>query len=225
MNAGHKDNGTYIINPTLISGRHFSVYCMFQRDKQAAWTVIQRRENGEVDFNRNWVQYENGFGTLNGSFWLGLWKIYDLTSGRGMVARFHIGLTLHMNEIVFAEYEEFAIGNSSESYAFHIAKYNTESTISDRFTSGWCNLQGMIFTIAITYGDNKPLHVGWWCGNCCPVILNRIYPPSNMPEDDCALRRSWKKYIGLVNDSDGCYKLITFSEMRIGTVKRPNPIY
>ena len=30
------------------------------------WLVVQRRQDGSVDFNRSWVEYEEGFGSLTG---------------------------------------------------------------------------------------------------------------------------------------------------------------
>ena len=50
------------------------------------WTVIQRRNAslGRVNFTRNWGDYENGFGDLDGEFWLGLKSIYELTNQQRM---------------------------------------------------------------------------------------------------------------------------------------------
>ena len=35
------------------------------------WLVVQRRHDGSVDFNRGWIDYEDGFGSLTGEFWYG----------------------------------------------------------------------------------------------------------------------------------------------------------
>ena len=46
--------------------------------------VIQRnRKDNVVSFNKNWTDYEEGFGDLNTEFWYGLKIIHYLTSNVG----------------------------------------------------------------------------------------------------------------------------------------------
>ena len=46
--------------------------------KNGQWIVFQRRRHAQLDFNRNWTDYEEGFGDLQFEHWLGL-KINCLT--------------------------------------------------------------------------------------------------------------------------------------------------
>ena len=43
------------------------------------WTTIQRRKSGLVSFFRDWKQYQQGFGSIHGDFWLGNDHIHRLS--------------------------------------------------------------------------------------------------------------------------------------------------
>jgi len=56
----------------------FSVLC----DNSLAgsgWTVIQKCMDGIEKFDRNWKEYVDGFGQLNGEFFIGLEKLHLMT--------------------------------------------------------------------------------------------------------------------------------------------------
>lgn len=54
----------------------FNVFCNFE-----GWIVVARRVVGTVfSFDRDWAEYKDGFGSLEGEFWLGLEKVHHLTT-------------------------------------------------------------------------------------------------------------------------------------------------
>ena len=56
-----------------------NVYCDMTTDG-GGWIVIQRnKKDSSVSFNRNWADYEKGFGNLTTEFWHGLEEIHCLT--------------------------------------------------------------------------------------------------------------------------------------------------
>ena len=76
---GSSINGVYKVYLPKTNAS-FDVYCEFQN--KIGWTLLQRRNDGTVNFYQNWKAYKNGFGNIlnNGEFWLGLEYIHDLTS-------------------------------------------------------------------------------------------------------------------------------------------------
>ena len=86
------------------------------------WSVFQRRMDGSVDFYRNWTDYEEGFGDLNGEFWLGLSKIHRLTQD-GTDYTLRVDLEDFENEIRYAKYSTFNVGDSTTDYTITVAGY------------------------------------------------------------------------------------------------------
>ncbi|ALC40375.1 maker618 [Drosophila busckii] len=87
------------------------------------WTVIQRRVDDSVDFNRNWEEYKNGFGGLRGNFWLGLEKLHLMT--KFQPHELYIQLEDFKNEKRYARYTNFSVGNEAQSYELlSVGEYN-----------------------------------------------------------------------------------------------------
>ncbi|XP_051858686.1 angiopoietin-related protein 3-like [Drosophila albomicans] len=76
------------------------------------WMIIQRRINGNVDFNRNWAEYKDGFGDLNDEFWFGLDKLHLITSSAPHQ------LSILVNSESASSYN-FKIGGAEEMYKLY----------------------------------------------------------------------------------------------------------
>ena len=58
-NDGSRTDGVYVISPD--SRCPFRVYCDMTN---GGWTLIQRRQDGSVNFHRSWDEYVEGFGDV-----------------------------------------------------------------------------------------------------------------------------------------------------------------
>ena len=86
------------------------------------WTVFQKRLDGSVDFFRNWESYKNGFGDLNGEFWLGNDNLHRLTFFEDVMLR--VDLEDFDGNIKYAEYTTFQVAGEADKYRIVIGGYS-----------------------------------------------------------------------------------------------------
>ncbi|XP_071836913.1 angiopoietin-1-like [Apostichopus japonicus] len=103
-----RNDGVYAIKPDGYP-EPFEVYCNNSLG-DGGWTVIQRRKDSSINFNRTWDEYENGFGFLSHEFWLGNEKISYITNQRKYQLR--MDLTTAFGLSFFVTYESFRISDS-----------------------------------------------------------------------------------------------------------------
>ncbi|XP_052681262.1 ficolin-1-like [Crassostrea angulata] len=156
----------------LANGQRISTLCN-QGNHQ--WMLIQRRIDGSENFWRNWMEYENGFGSHDSEFWLGNQNIHELTND---------GYTYLRIEMVdqdcvwkYAEYSTFYVESDSFKYRLNVTGYS-----GDAGDSMWKH-DGMYFTTYDNDNDNwggggncaTTYHGAWWYNACHWANLNGEY--------------------------------------------------
>lgn len=71
--------------------------------------------DGSIDFNSDWDSYKNGFGNLDGEFWLGNEKIHTITTQQNYEIKIDFTITV-LNAAVFLQYDLFRISTEADDY-------------------------------------------------------------------------------------------------------------
>ncbi|CAC5373478.1 Fibrinogen-like protein A,Ryncolin-4,Angiopoietin-related protein 7,Angiopoietin-related protein 1,Ficolin-1-B,Techylectin-5A,Ficolin-2,Ryncolin-1,Tenascin-R,Fibrinogen-like protein 1,Fibrinogen C domain-containing protein 1-A,Tenascin-N,Ryncolin-3,Tenascin,Fibroleukin,Fibrinogen C domain-containing protein 1,Ryncolin-2,Techylectin-5B,Angiopoietin-2,Angiopoietin-related protein 2,Microfibril-associated glycoprotein 4,Ficolin-1,Fibrinogen C domain-containing protein 1-B [Mytilus coruscus] len=158
-------SGVYKIYPDK---SEVKVYCDMKTDA-GGWTIIQRRLDGSVDFEKTWADYENGFGNLNGEYWFGNKYIHKLTSSGRYELR--IDLTDRFNTKKYALYKKFVIGDAASKYKWTIGSYSGNAGDNMAYHNG--------IKFSTTDQDNEEYKVAcvksagpWWHKSCHYSALN-----------------------------------------------------
>ncbi|XP_048469310.1 tenascin [Rhincodon typus] len=147
------------------------VYCDMTTDG-GGWMVFQRRQNGRVDFFRNWKNYTIGFGDPSDEFWLGLENLHKITS------QDHYQLRVDLRDegdVAYAVYDRFVISDAKSRYKLHFGRYN--GTAGDSLSYH----QGRPFSTKDRDNDVAVTNCAlsykgaWWYKNCHKVNLNGRY--------------------------------------------------
>ncbi|KAG7282016.1 hypothetical protein CRUP_020121, partial [Coryphaenoides rupestris] len=139
------------------------------------WTVIQRRTDGSVLFNRSWTEYKSGFGAMqsgDGEFWFGNQNLHYLTDQGNYSLR--IILEDLEGSQRYAQYKDFRVGPEQSDYQLSFGAYS--GTAGDALSGGyevgvsvWASHQGMKFS---TYDRDNDNYTGKLCHS---ANLNGLY--------------------------------------------------
>ncbi|KAM8760954.1 fibrinogen C domain-containing protein 1-like isoform 1-T1 [Acanthopagrus schlegelii] len=214
MAAGASQDGVYSVFPTH-DPDGFMVYCDMTTEG-GGWTVIQRREDGTVNFFRGWDAYRDGFGKTTGEHWLGLQRIYSLTRSGGYELR--IDMADFDNATAFARYSDFSVGRDSvnpEEDGYPLTVDGFSGTAGDSLLKH----SGMQFTTKDRDQDQSENNCAayyqgaWWYRNCHTSNLNGQY-----------LRGGHASYADGVEWSSwtGWQYSLRFTEMKIRPSTKPD---
>ena len=172
------------------------------------WIVIQRRDAnaalGTVNFTRNWEEYENGFGDLDGEFWIGLKNIHGLTHQQDV--ELQISVWNDTNTSITWNYTTFKVSGPNDRYRLTVSGGTGDG---DRDAFAYHN--GQCFSTYDRDNDNSvgncayKFKGGWWYNKCYYANLNGRHQLSGTTPANQLLR--W--------NSGNRFEVYTNSEMKI----------
>ncbi|XP_062503960.1 fibrinogen-like protein A [Corticium candelabrum] len=162
-------HGIYEVDPRDGLGS-LKVYCDIKTNG-GGWTVFQWRRNGSEIFYCILLEYQQGFGELNGELWLGINAIHRLTVDVSL----RNDMMSPDNSKAYAKYDEFSIANAKSKNFIYFGRYS--ETACDALKV----YKGMKFSTHDqdndTYSKNCAVEFrgAWWYVNCYDSNLNGEY--------------------------------------------------
>ncbi|XP_050082298.1 fibrinogen C domain-containing protein 1-like [Anopheles aquasalis] len=145
-----------------------------QEKFEGGWLIIQQRSNGTLDFDRDWIDYRNGFGQVGEEVWIGLEQIHQMTTARA--CELLVELTDFDGTHKYARYSRFVIGSEAEQY-----RIRTLGTYSGTAGDAFGKHNEMMFTTRDRDNDKdkencaRQYNGGWWFKNCHIAFLHGPY--------------------------------------------------
>lgn len=181
--GGMLPSGVYTIYPGS-PPLPVQVYCDMNNDG-GGWTVFQNRFNGQENFRRTWIEYENGFGSPHGEYWLGLQNMYQVASVcHGDESELAVSVTGDPDSDGVVEtrtgiWPVFRLSGRSDNYTLTVNGYDRDLYDLGNSMAMSSGEQFSAYDV-----DNDPRdtehcgmtrNAGWWFAHCGRAYLNGVY--------------------------------------------------
>ncbi|XP_070566650.1 fibrinogen-like protein 1 [Ptychodera flava] len=204
-------SGVYEIHPWN-AARPFKVYCMVDSYDNSVWTIIQKRRDGSVNFNMDWLAYKVGFGDPTNEYWVGNENLHKLTSQSKYMLRVYV--TDWEQNTRLADYDGFRVDSEFKKYALYLGRYN--GTAGDSLS--YQNNQEFSTPDRDNDGSEtthcaRSYVSGWWFNNCYHSNLNGLYHDNEREDPRGGVSWSTFKKSNMYS-----MKLVTMMVRRLGFI-------
>ena len=148
------------------------------------WIMFHQHLGYSFNWNLTWPYYKAGFGSIDADFWLGLEKLYLLTSSQPYRLRVEVQQR-STNLWYSAEYWSFKIGDELDKYRLGVAGFSGdagdglmwEDDYNGDGSFGWYNHNGMNFSTYDSDNDEAIANCasgrggGFWYNRCFLACL------------------------------------------------------
>ena len=142
-------------------------------------------------FNHAWNEYQQGFGTLDSAYWIGLDTLHNLSQS-GCGVRFDLQAV--DGTWYYAQYSKFVVGDSADNYKLNIGGYSGNTTF-DAMIPFHNNMEFSTYDHGPMQNDCAGYYSGgWWFNACCTACLTispkDFFEWANMSDDECVFLKA-----------------------------------
>ncbi|ESN99594.1 hypothetical protein HELRODRAFT_84296, partial [Helobdella robusta] len=141
-----------------------------------------QRVNNQLDFNRNWLSYKNGFGSYEDNYWMGLENFYQITSSGNYT--FRLEAVANSGKGLYDEYSKVTIYPESSKYRIVLGAFTSGTTNVMNDPASYYIHNGMNFSTPDSDNDKSSSNCastfssGWWFNDCHAINLNGLFGDS-----------------------------------------------
>ena len=180
-------DGPHTVYPGTADLPQLQVSCDQETDG-GGWMIYQRRVDGSVDFQRNWLSYKEGFGIIGNDtteMWMGNENVFQMLQAyEGIECELRIEATSFDGDSCYATCYPFQMRPGTSKYSM------TWDTVEESIPELGQNLgihKDVEFSTFDEYSCDRSCVTkykgGWWFKRCAAIFFNGVYIPNKQASD------------------------------------------